>query len=202
MQSVHRWSRRGLALALVAILALALSATSNDGDPVDEIQAELISVEGTETSYGISLTLESLPLFIDWSFTLVPLVESDPRYYDALSSLVAPCCDDNTAHKCCCEDGGQSCNIIRSGKGLAAYLIFELDYTTEAVAESVLEWFHFARPDYYVAAELEARGINPRSFDLTTRGSCYRSMCSTPVSEGGCGGMNELIEPAIDLLGG
>ena len=116
-----------------------------------------------------------------------------------LSALVAPCCDDNLAVKCCCEnDAGQACNIIRRGKGLAAYLIHDLDYTTEQVTASVLEWFRFARSDYYLTAEMESRQISPRTYGLTTQGSCYRSMCDTPISEGGCSGMKKLIEPAIE----
>ena len=120
-------------------------------------------------------------------------------WVDGLSALVAPCCDDNLAVKCCCEnDAGQACNIIRRGKGLAAYLIHDLDYTTEQVTASVLEWFRFARSDYYLAAELESRQVSPSTYGLTTQGSCYRSMCDTPISKGGCGGMKELIEPAIE----
>ena len=130
------------------------------------------------------------------------LVEQDPRYFDALSALIAPCCDDNAAFSCCCERGGESCNIIRSGKGLAAHLIYDLDLETEQIRASVLDWFRFARPDYYLAAELTKRGVDPAPYGLTIEGSCYRGLCDTPISQGGCGGMQELIEPAIGTADG
>jgi hypothetical protein len=152
--------------------------------------------------YGLPLSLDSLPQFVDWWYTLVPSIEADARYYDALSALVAPCCDDNTAFRCCCETNGQACNIIRSGKGLAAHLIQDLNFETEQIQTSVYEWFRFARPDYYLAVELDARGIGPEDYGLTTHGSCYRQMCDTPISQGGCGGMGELIEPAIGSVAG
>ena len=115
---------------------------------------------------------------------------------------MAPCCDDNSAFQCCCEKGGQACNIIRSGKGLAAHLIIEHDATAETISESVLQWFRFARPDYYIAAELREQGKSPATYDLTTKGSCYRFKCNVAISEGGCGGMEELIEPAIEAREG
>ena len=190
----------GSVLALVGLVGMIAFTQADTGtELLDEIRAEMIPVEGAETDYGIPLSLDSLPQFVEWWYTLVPLVEADTRYINGLSALVAPCCDDNLAVKCCCEnDAGQACNIIRSGKGLAAHLIHDLDYTDEQVTASVLEWFRFARSDYYLAAELESRQVSPSTYGLTTQGSCYRSMCDTPISEGGCGGMKELIEPAIE----
>ncbi len=187
----------GLAAAsLIAIVLVGIA--QSDSDLLDELRAEIIPEAGAETEYGIPLSLESLPQFVEWWYTIVPLVEDDLRYVDALSALVAPCCDDNLAFKCCCEnDEGQACNLIRSGKGLAAHLILDLDYGTDQVQASVLEWFRFVRPDYYLAVALEDRGIDPETYDLTTFGSCYRGMCNTPISQGGCGGMVDLIEPAI-----
>ncbi|UCF10127.1 MAG: hypothetical protein JSW65_00100 [Candidatus Bipolaricaulota bacterium] len=199
MTSKHR----RLVLLLLGVVAVSaalggwIALAGDDAPSIEELKAEMIPPEGAETTYGIPLSLHSLPQFIEWWSSLVPLVEADSRYVEALSGLVAPCCDDNTSYRCCCEQGGQSCNIIRSGKGLAAHLIHDLDFDTVAVRESVLEWYRFARPDYYLAAELEARGIDPEPYGLTTYGSCYRGMCSVPISEGGCGGMDELVEPAI-----
>ncbi|MCK5586653.1 hypothetical protein KAJ02_11345 [Candidatus Bipolaricaulota bacterium] len=189
----------GLTIVVISLLGIVGFAQEADETALEEIRAEIIPVEGTETEYGIPLSLTSLPQFVEWWYTLVPFVEDDALYFDALSVLVAPCCDDNYAFSCCCEgEDGQACNIIRSGKGLAAHLIIDLDYDAEQVAASVLEWFRFARPDYYLAAELQSRGINPGLYELTTQGSCYRGLCDTPISEGGCGGMKDLIEPAIE----
>ena len=186
-----------LAIA-VGILAWSEVNASSQSGVADEIRAELIPVEGTETTYGIPLSLASQPQFIAWWTTLVPQASSDGRYVDALSALVAPCCDDNPAIKCCCEtQPGQACNLIRSAKGLAAHLVMDLGYDADHVRSSVLQWLEFARPDYYVAAELAARGQNPALYGLTTKGSCYRGLCDTPISQGGCGGMYDLVEPAI-----
>ena len=198
----HRMNRvagLGSLIALVAVATLVAAAQGDTDDILAQIRQEPIPAESAETSYGIPLSLMSLPQFVDWWTTLVPIVESDGRYVDALSALVAPCCDDNLAIKCCCEnDEGQACNTIRSGKGLAAHLILDHDYGAEEIQASVLEWFRFARPDYYLAVELTNRGIDPQAHDLTVYGSCYRGLCNTPISQGGCGGMKQLIEPAIE----
>lgn len=192
----------GLGVAVLAVVAVLGIAQERDEELLAEIRAEIIPEEGNETSYGIPLSLDSLSQFVEWWYTIVASVEADARYVDALTTLVAPCCDDNTAFRCCCEKDGQACNIIRSGKGLAAHLIQDLDFETEQIQASVLEWFQFARPDYYLAAELDAQGLKPKDYDLTTYGSCYRQMCDVPISQGGCGGMQELIEPAIESIGG
>ncbi|MBU1050738.1 hypothetical protein KKG90_12020 [Candidatus Bipolaricaulota bacterium] len=190
----------GIVVVVVGLIGIVSFTQGADQAVLEEIRAEIIPIENTATDYGIPLSLNSLPQFVGWWYSLVPLAEDDARYIDGLSALVAPCCDDNPAYKCCCEnDEGQACNIIRSGKGLAAHLIYDLNYDTEQVTASVLEWLTFARPDYYLAAELANRRINPALYGLTTQGSCYRGLCDTPISQGGCGGMNELIEPAIEM---
>jgi hypothetical protein len=192
-----------LGVGMLAVVAVLGIAQERDDELLAEIRAEIIPEGETETAYGLPLSLDFLPQFVDWWYSLVPSIETDARYVDALSALVAPCCDDNLAFKCCCEnDEGQACNIIRSGKGLAAHLIHDLDFETEQIQASVFEWFRFARPDYYLAVELERRGVNPIPYGLTVEGSCYRGMCDTPISQGGCGGMGELIEPAIESVDG
>lgn len=189
----------GFLLIVIGLASAAVIVQAADTTVVDEIRDEIIPIEGTETEYGIPLSLYSLPQFVEWWYTLVPLVEADARFFDGLDVLVAPCCDDNQASKCCCEgEEGQACNLIRSGKGLAAHLIYDLDYDTEQVTANVLQWFQFARPDYFIAAELRDRQMSPQYYGFTTQGSCYRGLCDTPMSEGGCGGMKELIEPAIE----
>ncbi|MCX6100516.1 MAG: hypothetical protein NTV92_03685 [Candidatus Bipolaricaulota bacterium] len=186
------------ALVAAAALAVGLSLAAGPSGAADEIRATLIPAVGTETQYGTALSLQSLPQFIGWWTTLVPAARSDARYADALNALVAPCCNDNPAFHCCCEtQPGQACNLIRSAQGLAAHLVLDLDYSTEQVRGAVLQWLEFARPDYYVAAELATRGLLPATYGLTTQGSCYRGLCGDPISQGGCGGMDELIEPAI-----
>ena len=192
---------RSRIFTLVAVFLVLLSVAASSeaaSDPLEALTDQIIPQEGTETFYGTSLSLSALPQFVDWWYTLVPRVQSDPRYAEALLGLVAPCCDDNTAYRCCCEsEEGQACNIIRSGKGLAAHLLLDLDATADQVRLSVLQWFRFARPDYYLAAELLAQGIDPLVYGLTVEGSCYRGLCNTPISQGGCGGMGPLIEPTL-----
>lgn len=189
-----------LSLVLVGILIFSIAYVFQFGNSQDKedftsirsIKAELIPEKNTQTSYGLNLSYDLLPKFFDWAEEKVPQVKNDKRYYQSLHGLVAPCCDDNTVYRCCCEKGGKSCNIIRSAKGLAAHLIMDLDYDIERIQESVLQWLRFARSDYYLAAELKDRGLNPGDYDLTTEGSCYRGLCTAPISEGGCGGMVEI----------
>lgn len=188
----------GLLFAVIGLLGIVGTAQDSKAEVLAEIRAQIVPVEGTETTYDIPLSLASLPQFVDWWYTLRPLAESDARYFDALNVLVAPCCDDNQAYQCCCEKNGNACNIIRSAKGLASHLILDLDYDAEQVTASVLQWLQFARPDYYMAAELRNQRKSPMFYGLTTQGSCYRGMCETPISEGGCGGMDELNEPTIE----
>ena len=189
------------AWAATSAVAAYAEGTEPGEDPLAVLTQEIIPAEGMETLYGEELSFELLPRFVQAWYNLVPAAEEDARYREALEGLVAPCCDDNTMFVCCCEQGGQACNIVRSGKGLTAQLILdaESDYTVEQIREAVLQWLRFARPDYYLAAELEARDIDPEGYGLTTYGSCYRGMCAVAISQGGCGGMDELIEPLLDL---
>ena len=203
-------SRYGVGITVAAVLILVLGlvgfamrseGTESSDELLAALRLEIIPVEGTETFYGETLSYDLLPRFVQWWYDLVPDAEQDERYQVALEGLVAPCCDDNTMFVCCCEQGGQACNIVRSGKGLASHLILDSnsDYPMEQIREGVLQWLMFARPDYYLAAELESRDIDPEDYGLTTYGSCYRGMCGVAISQGGCGGMDELIEPLLDL---
>ncbi len=79
--------------------------------------------------------------------------------------------------------------------------MLDLGYSAEKAAESVLEWLTFARPDDYIAAALAERGLVAAQFGLTTKGSCYRGLCGAPISHGGDGGMDELIEPSLAGIG-
>jgi hypothetical protein len=184
---------------MIAVTACVTPVSSPEDETLlGTITEEIIPRKGTKTSYGLSISLSNLPQFLDWHYDIDLDTKESSVLRDALVELVAPCCDDNTMLKCCCEIGEQACNLVRSGKGLAAYLIHDRGFTTEEVYGAVLQWLRFARPDYYVARELKERGLNPRHYDLTTFGSCYRQLCEGPISQGGCGGMNELIEPAIE----
>ena len=169
-------TEKALVIGRMVVVAAA-GVVRAEGHALQSIRSEIIPAAGSPTTYGIPLSLESLPLFVGWWYSLVPSVETDPRYVEALSALVAPCCDDNSAFRCCCEtEAGQACNVIRSAKGLAAHFILDLDVGADRARQSVFEWLRFARWDDYVAAEMIARGIDPAPYGLTTEGSCDRGM--------------------------
>jgi phage shock protein E len=176
----------GVCAALVGIGAL----TQDEDGALDALRAEIIPPAGTQTSYGIYLDLRDTAQFIEWFYDIELTDTERTVMEDALSELVAPCCDDNSAATCCCE-----CNLARSVWGLAAYLIREKGFTVEDVREAAHDWLRFARPDYYLAAALVEEGSSPQEYGLTTNGSCYRGLCEFPVTEGGCAGMTALVEP-------
>jgi|GEM_PF-3961874 len=97
--------------------------STEDGSLVEAITEEIIPREGTVTNYSLPLSLTNLPQFLDWHHEIDLDTKKLDVLRDALIELVAPCCDDNTMFRCCCEKGERACNLVRSGKGLAAYLI-------------------------------------------------------------------------------
>lgn len=145
--------------------------------------------EGDATSYGMPLSMKNAARFIDYygQYSLTPTQEAVK--YDALSALVAPCCDDQTMYTCCCP-----CNLAKTVWGLSAYLIVEKDCDSLAVREAALQWLRFIRRDYYKAVELEEQGLDPRAYGLRHSHSCYEGRCELPFRDGGCGGMVALVE--------
>jgi len=160
------------------------------------VWAEIIPEEGTVTSYGIPLSLENTQQFINWYNSITLSAEEQATRDIALSSLVAPCCDQYPMSTCCCE-----CNLARSVWGLSAYLIAEKGYGVNLVQEAASQWLHFIRPDYYVGRALVEEGIDPNQWGFTIESSCFAGHCNRPFYTetssghlGGCGGMNELIQ--------
>lgn len=186
-----------LVLSIGMILLACGNPPENEGlDPTAQIWGEIIPDEGTATSYGIPLSLENTHQFIDWYNSIELSVEEQATRDMALSSLVAPCCDEYPMSTCCCE-----CNLARSVWGLSAYLITEKGYGVNLVQEAASQWLHFIRPDYYVARALEEAGIDPERLGFTTESSCFAGHCERPFYTemssshlGGCGGMKELIQ--------
>ena len=165
-------------------------------DPAMQVWSEIVPEEGTETSYGISLSLDNTQQFIDWHNSIELSAEQLAIRDMALSSQVAPCCDEYPMSTCCCE-----CNLARSVWGLSAYVITEKDYGVSQVEEAALQWLHFIRPDYYVASALEQKGMDPGLWGFTTESTCFSGNCNRPFYTetssghlGGCGGMEELIQ--------
>jgi len=185
-----------LILCLGIILVACGNSPENEGpDPTARIWGEIIPEGGTATSYGISLSLENTQQFIDWYNSIELFAEEQAIRDEALSSQVAPCCDEYPMSTCCCE-----CNLARSVWGLSAYLITEKDYGVNQVQEATSQWLHFIRPDYYVRRALEEEGIDPERWGFTTEDSCFSGGCERPFYTetssnhlGGCGGMDELI---------
>jgi hypothetical protein len=95
---------------------------------------------------------------------LTPEQEAVKR--EALSSLPAACCANNSAYTCCCV-----CNLSRSVWGLTAYLITERGAGVEEIREAVKDWTKF---------------VNPEGF---SGDSCYKGGCVRSFANNGCGGM-------------
>jgi hypothetical protein len=157
--------------------------------PVDEAIFASYPHDGDETSYGIPLSLKNAARFLGYyeQYPLTPAQEDVKR--EALTAIVAPCCDDNPMYTCCCP-----CVLAKTVWGLSAYLITEKNYDATAVREASLQWLRFIRRDYYKVHELEAQGIDPRTVGLTHVDSCYEGKCELPFRQGGCGGMTTLVE--------
>jgi hypothetical protein len=188
-------------LVILGVLMVSLSCCSSPPeqqgpDTVSQIWDEIVPEEGTATGYGIPLSLDNTQQFIDWYNSIELSAEEQAIRDDALSPLVAPCCDEYPMSTCCCE-----CNLSRSVWGLSAYLITEKDYGVSQVQEAASQWLHFIRPDYYVGKALEEDGIDPGLWGFTTESTCFTGNCDRPFYTetssshlGGCGGMEELIE--------
>jgi len=159
------------------------------GNVVAEITAEIIPAEGTETSYGIPLSLHNTRRFLDYYSAAALTPEQDKAMRDALLPLRAPCCDDNSMATCCCP-----CNLAKAVWGLSGYLVAEKAYRVEQVREAALEWLRFIHSDYYIIQEMKNRGIDPALYGLHHENPCYVGKCELPFREGGCGGMAELRE--------
>ena len=106
-------------------------------------------------------------LFMRWhsEIRLTPAQERVKR--EALESIPAPCCSDNSAYTCCCP-----CNISRTIWGLSQYMIARQEATAEQVGAKVREWIAFIGPNGYSGS------------------ACYSRGCSRPFASDGCGGMN------------
>lgn len=183
------------AVAVVAIaLAHALAWAGERREALEMVYEAVVPAPGTETTYGIPLDWGNAELFLDWNDDIYDQLSGPDKdaVLEALSALVAPCCDDYVLPGCCCEGGGLLCNLVRTARGLAAYMVVEGGFSVEETRASVLEWLRFVHGDYYVAAELAEQGVDPRAYGLTTHGACYRGLCETPLAQGGCGGMHVL----------
>lgn len=153
----------------------------------------LIPQEGSPTSYGIPLAWENAQFFADWFYTVELTPEQATVVKQVLSEIPAPCCDDNSVYSCCCTKNGEICNLTRSARGLAHWLVTARGFEGEDLKAAVEEWLRFAHRDYYLAQALRERGISPGKYGLSTRGTCYQGECELPMRRGGCGGMGSQV---------
>lgn len=106
--------------------------------------------------------------FIGYHNSIALTPEQEQIKSEALSTIPAPCCSDNSISTCCCP-----CNLAKSVWGLSDFLIAKHNYSVNQVKEAVSEWIRFTNKDGYAG------------------NACYKGRCSSPFSEDGCGGMDE-----------
>jgi len=183
-----------VAIGAALVGGMAALATGQGKPSLVSLYAENVPAEGTDTSYGLPLAWEDAQMFATWYDEIHLVGDEAETLAQALGPLQAPCCDDNPLAKCCCESGGLICNMVRTARGLGAYLV-RAGYRAEEVTEAMEQWLRFIHGDYYVAKSLADRGENPVAYGLLKpeNGSCYRGLCNAPLREGGCGGMGPKV---------
>lgn len=110
---------------------------------------------------------EETEQFIRYYQTIELTPEQERTKVEALSTIPAPCCADNSLATCCCP-----CNLAKAAWGMAAHLITEEGYGVEEVRQAALDWLAAA---------------NPGGF---TGDACYSGGCRRPIDHNGCGGMS------------
>lgn len=192
-QKRRNWLWLASVVALVAISAVLflpkiMSAPKKEVS-LSELTKEIIPAVGTQTPYGIPLAWDNAVEFAGWYDETDLSTGGAKTLHQALSPISTPCCDDTQLVQCCCEKSGQICNLVRSARGLAGWLIQQKGFSADETASAVKTWITFAHRDYYLAKELSKQGSSPARYGLTTKGSCYRAGCNLPLRQGGCGGM-------------
>jgi len=158
--------------------------------------AGLIPQAGAPTSYGIPLAWENAQFFADWFYSIELTPEQAALVQEALGEIPAPCCDDNSVYSCCCTKNGKICNLTRSARGLARWLVAVRGVRGEELKAAVEEWLRFLKPDYHLARALEEQGLAPADYGFASHESyesCYARQCEAPLDAGGCGGMGLVV---------
>lgn len=179
---------------MLALVYAAFSpvVTLGDPDPLETLRAELIPQEGDKTPYGLPLSWDNVQAFADWYYSIQLSPEEKEVFERVLSTMPAPCCDDNTVLQCCCRRTNRICNLTRSALGLAAWLIHVKGFSAKETQAAVEEWLRFLKPEYYLSKALEERGLDPAAYGLEDHEayeSCDQKRCEAPLDAGGCGGM-------------
>lgn len=144
-----RWAVVALTMTLAALAAFTPLLLSEDTLEFTDVRQQTLQ-------------------FIEFERTIELSPEQEEVKREALSSLPAPCCSDNSAYTCCCP-----CNSAKAWWGLAAHLIVDKGYDAEQVRSKVADWFEF---------------INPGGF---SGDACYTRGCARPFDANGCGGMDD-----------
>lgn len=194
----RNWLWLAIIVGLAAIPAVLLLPKTGRAPQKEvsllELEKEIIPAVGTQTPYDIPLSWDNAAKFAEW-YDEIDLSSSEAKtLHQALFPIRTPCCDDTQLVQCCCEKSGQICNLVRSARGLAAWLIQQRGFSVNETAAAVRTWITFAHRGYYLAKALSKQGISPARYGLTTKGSCYRSECDLPLQSGGCGGMGPEVK--------
>lgn len=124
------------------------------------------TVRAAKTKVDFTDVREQTLQFIRYHETIQLTREQEARKREALSSLPAACCANNSAYTCCCV-----CNLSRTVWGLTAYLITEHGAGVDEIRTAVRDWTKF---------------VNPAGF---SGDSCFKGGCVRPFAKNGCGGM-------------
>jgi len=177
---------------LVLSFAIGGAAELSCKDPaatelLRELYVQLIPFPGTQTPYGIPISLWNVKRFTSWynSITLAP--QEAAIFKQALAELPVPPCGHVSILSCC--RGGERelekvCELVRSALGLAKWLIHVKHFSPAEVRSAVDQWLHFVFSSYYLSEALAARGIDPTSCGLPVVGVCVRGNYAT--GQGGC----------------
>lgn len=149
-----RFGRRRFLLGLLGGGALGCASA----DKADDIPSGEIVFRDVE---------DQARTFMEWERRIRLSREQEQIKKDALSSIPAPCCSDNSAYTCCCP-----CNMSRTIWGLANHMIARQGANAREVRAKAEEWIAY---------------INPNGYDGK---ACYTERCARPFREDGCGGMN------------
>lgn len=182
-----------LSLLVGAVLLWWTGRESPPSPSLAELQTRILPSEGQATAYGIPLSWDNVQRFADWYYEVHLSPQEERVLWEALHSVPTPCCDDTRLTRCCCEEGGLICNLVRSARGLAAWLIHIKGFNPEEVRAAVEEWLRLVHPGYYLAQELRRLGQDHAAYGLATQGACYRGACEDGLRAGGCGGMGSRV---------
>lgn len=158
------WLLGAVAMVVFGIIALGRSAP-NDAIVAFNEAATAGSVEPPLMFHDVRAQTKE---FVAYNRSIKLTSEQELVRQEALSSVPAPCCADNSADTCCCP-----CNMAKSWWGLSNHLIADQGYEAKEVAAAVEGWIEFINPDGF------------------SGDACYTGGCSRPFDSNGCGGMNE-----------